>query len=93
VRVITREEHNAGVRKNQNLPWKLRDHALFIAFAPVERPRYACAVLVEHGGLPEHPQVQMARDILLYAQQRDPLKLPTAYPLSAAAAAGPGRKT
>jgi len=84
VRVISREEHNAGVKKNATLPWKLRDHALFIAYAPVETPRYACAVIVEHGGMPEHPQVQMARDILLYAQKRDPLKMPTAYPISAA---------
>jgi penicillin-binding protein 2 len=91
VRVISREEHYAGVKKNQSLPWKLRDHALFIAYAPVDRPKYACAVLVEHGGLPEHPQVQMARDILTYAQQRDPLKRPTAYPLSAADVEG-GRK-
>jgi len=29
---------------------KLRDHALFIAFAPVEDPRIAVAVLIEHGG-------------------------------------------
>jgi len=93
VRVITRAEHEAGVRKNQSLPWKLRDHALFVAFAPVQRPRYACAVLVEHGGMPEHPQVQMARDILLYAQQRDPLKLPTAYPLTAAFGPTPGIRT
>ncbi len=84
VRVISREEHRRGVRKNESLPWKLRDHALFIAFAPVVEPRYACAVLVEHGALPAHPQVQMARDILLYAQRRDPVKLPTAYPLRAA---------
>ncbi|MBV8800262.1 MAG: penicillin-binding protein 2 [Alphaproteobacteria bacterium] len=92
VRVISREEHHVGVRKNESLPWKLRDHGLFIAFAPVAEPRYACAVLVEHGGLAEHPQVQMARDILLYAQKRDPLKLPTAYPLRAAGDAGAGRK-
>ena len=84
VRVISREEHETGVKKNEALPWKLRDHALFIAFAPVEQPRYACAVVIEHGAVPEHPQVQMARDILLYAQKRDPLKLPTAYPISAA---------
>jgi len=86
VRVISREEHNAGVKKNLSLPWKLRDHALFIAYAPADQPRYACAVIVEHGGLPEHPQVQMARDILLYTQQRDPLRRPTAYPIRAAAA-------
>jgi penicillin-binding protein 2 len=85
VRVISREEHLAGVKKNEALPWKLRDHALFIAYAPVVQPRYACAVVIEHGAVPAHPQVQMARDILLYAQKRDPLKLPTAYPISAAA--------
>ena len=83
VRVITREERQVGVKKDTSLPWNLRDHGLFIAFAPVAQTKYACAVIVEHGAL-GHPQVQMAHDILLYAQQRDPLKLPTAYPLQAA---------
>jgi penicillin-binding protein 2 len=87
VRVITRAERQGGVRKDTNLPWKLRDHGLFMAFAPVEKPRYACAVIVEHGAL-GHPQVQMARDILLFAQQRDPLKMPTRYPIKAAALGG-----
>jgi penicillin-binding protein 2 len=32
------------------IPLELRDHALFIAFAPVEDPRVAVAVVVEHGG-------------------------------------------
>ena len=32
------------------VPEHLRDHALFIAFAPVESPRIAIAVVVEHGG-------------------------------------------
>src|SRR5262249_15186049 len=35
VRRITMAERLAGVRKNENLPWAMRDHALFIAFAPV----------------------------------------------------------
>jgi penicillin-binding protein 2 len=83
VRVISREEHNAGVKKNLTLPWKMRDHGLFISFAPVSRPRYACACITEHAS-DGHPQVAAAHDILLYAQQRDPLKRPTAYPLSAA---------
>jgi penicillin-binding protein 2 len=86
VRVITREEHNAGVKKNATLPWKLRDHGLFIAFAPVTQPRYACACVVEHHS-DGHPQVEVARDTLLYVQKRDLLKLPTAYPLSAASRA------
>jgi len=83
VRVITRAEREEGVKKDAALPWNLRDHGLFIAFAPVSAPRYACACIVEHGAT-GHPQVQMARDILLYTQQRDPAKLPTAYPVTAA---------
>ena len=83
VRVITRAEHEEGVKKDTQLPWNLRDHGLFIGFAPVAAPRYACACVVEHGAL-GHPQVQMARDILLYTQQRDPAKLPTAYPVNSA---------
>jgi penicillin-binding protein 2 len=83
VRVITQAERETGVKKDTQLPWKLRDHGLFIAFAPVTAPRYACCVVVEHGAL-GHPQVQMARDILLFAQLRDPLKMQTAYPVNAA---------
>ena len=91
VRVISKEEHINGVKKNESLPWKLRDHALFIAFAPVDQPRYALSIIMEHGAVTAHPHVQMARDILLFAQQRDPVKLPTAYPAKAASAAGIGR--
>ncbi len=84
VRVISEAEHEHGVKKDTELPWNLRDHGLFIAFAPVQAPRYACACIVEHGAL-GHPQVQIARDALLYAQQRGVLNLPTAYPVQAAA--------
>jgi penicillin-binding protein 2 len=84
VRLISKQEHDRGVTKNEALPWNLRDHALFFAFAPASAPRYACMVLMEHGAVGAHPHVQMARDILLYAQQRDPVKLPTAYPVRAA---------
>ncbi len=85
VRRISQEEHESGVKKNDSLPWKLRDHALFIAFAPVAAPRYACSIIMEHGATTAHPHVQMARDILLYTQQRGTAKLPTAYPATAAA--------
>ena len=41
----------AGEGKNQpGVQWQYRDHALFVAFAPVESPRYAVAVVVEHAG-------------------------------------------
>jgi penicillin-binding protein 2 len=91
VRKISREEHLAGVKKNEALPWKLRDHALFIAFAPVANPRYAAAIVMEHGAIGAHPHVQMVRDILLFAQQRDIVNLRTAYPVNAAAAQIPRR--
>ena len=89
VRVITKQEHASGVRTNASLEWKLRDHVLFLGYAPVAQPRYALACIVEHGSAEGHPQVEMARDVLLFAQQRDPLKLRTAYPARAAMAAPP----
>jgi len=61
------------VRKNEDLPWEKRDHALFVAFAPVSAPRYAVAVVVEHGGGGSRVAGPIARDILLKAQMRDPL--------------------
>jgi penicillin-binding protein 2 len=36
--------------KKEDVPEELRDHALFIAFAPVENPRIAVAIIVENGG-------------------------------------------
>ena len=84
VRVITEEERRSGIRSNESLPWKLRDHGLFIGFAPTDKPRYACAIVIEHGGLNAHPQVQLARDALTLAQKRDILGRPPAYPVNSA---------
>jgi len=83
VRVITKAERQNGVKSDASLPWNLRDHGLFVAFAPVAAPKYACACVVEHNA-PPHPQVQVARDVLLFAQKRDILGRRTAYPLNAA---------
>ncbi len=91
VRVITREERAHGVAKNESLPWKLRDHALYIAFAPVANPRYACAIIVEHGAVVSHPQVQITRDVLLFAQKRNIAGLPTSYPATSAQSQTVGR--
>ena len=32
------------------MPYEKRDHALFTAFAPYKKPRYAITVVIEHGG-------------------------------------------
>ncbi len=90
VRRITREERQEGLTSTDNMPWQFREHALFMAFAPLDKPRYACAVVIEHGVAIQHYQVQMARDILLFAQQRDPINLPAAYPVTAASLGGKG---
>lgn len=76
VRHISMAEHLAGVRKNDDLPWPLRDNALFIGFAPVGQPRYCVAVVVEHGGGGAKVAGPIARDVLLECQQRDPVRPP-----------------
>jgi penicillin-binding protein 2 len=58
--------------QNQNsIPWEARHHALFVGFAPIDNPKYACAVLVEHGGGGGATAAPIARDILLRIQQLD----------------------
>ena len=78
VRRITQYERDHGVRKASQVPWKERDHALFVAFAPVQAPRYVCAVVVEHGGADAGGGSAVAapicRDVLLEAQRRDPAR-------------------
>ena len=71
VRRITPEERAAGVTKNEDLPWERRDHALFIGFAPVQAPRYATAVVVEHGGGGSKAAAPIARDLLQECQLRN----------------------
>ncbi|NOX08202.1 MAG: penicillin-binding protein 2 [Gammaproteobacteria bacterium] len=48
----------------KKLAKKLHDHALFIAFAPVDKPRIAVAVIVEHGGSGGSVAGPIARKIL-----------------------------
>jgi penicillin-binding protein 2 len=45
---------------------ELRDHALFIAFAPAENPKIALAVLVENGGFGAQAAAPIARQVLDY---------------------------
>jgi penicillin-binding protein 2 len=49
-----------GVKK------ELRDHALFIAFAPADQPKIALAVLVENGGFGAQAAAPIARQVLDY---------------------------
>ena len=65
VRNISAAERETGVVGNDALPWKRRDHALFVGFAPAEAPRYSVAVVVEHGGGGSSVAAPIARDAIL----------------------------
>jgi penicillin-binding protein 2 len=67
VRNITDAERENGVTKNEDLPWKRRDHGLFVNFAPYENPEIAVSVVVEHGGAGSKSAAPIARDITLQA--------------------------
>ena len=91
VRRITMEERSEGVL-NSDLPWKLRHHALFVGYAPVGNPRYACAVVVDHGGSGSAAAAPIARDLLTKVQQRDPASKPVYLDQTSAAQPTPTRK-
>src|SRR3546814_10706875 len=62
-------ERRRGVIRNEALPWRLRDHALFIAYAPVDAPRFAAAVVIEHGIGGSAVAAPIARDCLTYLHE------------------------
>jgi len=65
-RISMGERNSGGVRSNESLNWKIRDHSLFVAFAPVENPRYCAASVIEHGGFGSQVAAPLVRDTLLY---------------------------
>jgi penicillin-binding protein 2 len=74
----TAQVHNntaAEKQKNFNdatLPWVDRPNGLFVGFAPYAAPRYAVAVVIEHGLWGAISAAPVARDLLTYAIQNDP---------------------
>ncbi|MSO90898.1 MAG: penicillin-binding protein 2 [Acetobacteraceae bacterium] len=71
VRRVTREQRERGF-DSESLPWEHRPHALFVAFAPYDQPRYALAVVVEHGNAGSVTAGPIARDIMAETLARDP---------------------
>jgi penicillin-binding protein 2 len=78
VRRISRAERATGSHKRKNIPWVERDHALFVCCAPLARPRYAVAVVVEHGMSGSKTASPIARDIMRKALELDPAAVPRA---------------
>jgi penicillin-binding protein 2 len=69
VRRITMAQRARGDFGVNGLPWKYRDHGLFIGFAPAAEPRYAVAVVLEHG-LHGAAGAPIARDMVTYLLDR-----------------------
>jgi len=63
--VIALPEENES-EKEREIPYKFRDHAWFVAVAPVENPEIALAVLIEHSGSGGGVAAPIAREMLEY---------------------------
>jgi penicillin-binding protein 2 len=74
VRRVSRELREHGHFRSADLPWEFRPHALFICFAPYDAPRYALAVVVEHGNAGADVAGPLARDIMTDTLTRDPAR-------------------
>ena len=61
----TAQVHRLEARGHQG-NWALRDHALFIAFAPADKPRYAIGCIIEHGGFGASAAAPIVRDTMTY---------------------------
>jgi penicillin-binding protein 2 len=72
VRRVSRWTREHGHFNSANLPWEFRPHALFVCFAPYDAPRYAVAVVIEHGNAGADVAAPLARDIMRDTLMRDP---------------------
>lgn len=61
----TSQVHRASTdRKSDELDWELRDHALFVGYVPAEKPRFAVAAVIEHGGGGGTAAAPLVRDVI-----------------------------
>ncbi len=74
VRRVSRWAREHGHFNSASLPWEFRPHALFVCFAPYDAPRYAVAVVVEHGNAGADVAAPLARDIMRDTITRDPAR-------------------
>ena len=90
-------------RDSKDVRWRLKDHNLFVAFAPYDDPRYAVSVIIEHGGLGggtagaprarEVMRVALLKDPEIRARIEKPAPLPEAIPDDVMEGAAPEEPT
>jgi penicillin-binding protein 2 len=80
VRRVSRKLRESGTFDSKNLPWEYRPHALFVAYAPFDAPRYALSVVVEHGNAGAAAAAPLAKAIMTEVLRRDPAGRPDDQP-------------
>jgi penicillin-binding protein 2 len=68
---VISKKHAKDDLSSNKVVWVNRNHALFIGYAPIHNPKYACAVVVEHGASGAAAAAPLARDILYEAQKAE----------------------
>ncbi len=71
VRRITQRQREEGIDQ-ESMAWRSRHHALFLGYAPLDKPRYVCATVVEHGIGGSTTAAPLTREIMKKTLQQDP---------------------
>ena len=73
VKRISKRERELDLKIDQ-IPYKDRDHALYVAYGPYKNPRYALSIIVEHGGSGSRAAAPMAKKLFKLIIDRDELR-------------------
>ena len=73
VKRISKRERELDLELDQ-IPYKDRDHALYVAYGPYKNPRYALSIIVEHGGSGSKAAAPMAKKLFKLIIDRDTLR-------------------
>ncbi|MEK9918616.1 MAG: penicillin-binding protein 2 [Pelagibacteraceae bacterium] len=73
IKTFTQEQREDEVKQSQ-MAYLDRDHAWFVAYAPVHDPKYAISVLVEHGGTGSGAAAPIAKKVIRKVIERDPIR-------------------
>ena len=74
VKRISKRERELDLKLEQ-IPYKDRDHALYVAYGPYKNPRYALSIIVEHGGSGSTTAAPMAKELFKLIIDRDELRI------------------
>jgi penicillin-binding protein 2 len=74
IKKFTQQQREDEVKQTE-IDYESRDHALFIAFAPVSDPKYAISVVVEHGGSGSSTAAPIAKKVIQKVLERDSLRV------------------